>query len=40
MDARHRTLLELGNLVMEPSAVKSGGPLFEGALDFLAHDVT
>ena len=39
IDAQHRTLLELANRVVNPSAIKSDGPMFEGALNFLAEYV-
>jgi hemerythrin len=39
IDEQHRTLLELGNRVINPSAYKTDGTIFEDALKFLADYV-
>ena len=39
IDEHHRTLLELGNKVINPSAYKEDGTIFEDALKFLADYV-
>jgi hemerythrin len=39
IDEQHRTLLELGNRVINPSAYKKDGTIFEDALKFLADYV-
>jgi hemerythrin len=39
IDDHHRTLIELANRVVNPSAIKSDGPMVEGALNFLAEYV-
>lgn len=39
IDEHHKMILELGNQVIVPSAVKAGGPLFDNALQFLANYV-
>ena len=39
IDDQHRKLLELANQVVKPSAIKSDGPMFEGALKFLEEYV-
>jgi hemerythrin len=39
IDEHHRTLLELGNRVIDPSAYKTNGTIFEDALKFLADYV-
>jgi len=39
IDEHHRTLLELGNKVINPSAYKKDGTIFEDALKFLADYV-
>jgi len=39
IDEQHRTLLELGNKVINPSAYKTDGTIFEDALKFLADYV-
>jgi hemerythrin len=39
IDEQHRTLLDLGNRVINPSAYKTDGAIFEDALKFLADYV-
>jgi hemerythrin len=39
IDDHHRTLLELANRVVNPSAIKADGPIFGEALNFLAEYV-
>ena len=39
IDKHHRTLLELGNRVIDPSAIKTDGPIFEDAIKFLSDYV-
>jgi hemerythrin len=40
IDEHHRALLKLGNLVVQPSAIKAEGTIFEEAINFLSDYVT